>query len=355
MKILSPALAEHLATRATTLCRCWRLTRRDGVVQGFTDHDEDLSFGGTTIRAGTGFEGSELESRLGLAVTGTEIHGALSDESLNEARLAAGHYDDAKVELYLVNWSDVAQRLLLRTGHLGEVRREGGAFAAEVRGISSRLNEERGRIFAATCDADLGDQRCGIDLDDPKFRGEGSVAAVEGASLIRVSGLDAFAADWFSRGKLTFSTGANAGFAVEVKEHRTDAGEVRLALWQQTPEPVAIGDLFVITAGCDKRFESCKTKFANAVNFRSFPHLPGNDFVLVRSARRAGARREAGALASLFRDTVDQIRDPALGGRLLDRCKPVLPPFRRKSVTLQMLHGAAEPSPELAWFGGGAG
>ena len=280
MKTLPPALATHLASGATTTCRCWRLTRRDGTVQGFTDHDENLAFDGTTFRAGTGFQGSELESRFGLAVTGTEIHGALADDALNESDLAAGRYDDAKVELFLVNWADVVQRLLLRTGHLGEVRREGGAFAAEVRGLSARLNEERGRIFAATCDADLGDARCTIALDDPRFRGAGGVTAVEGASLVRVSGLDAFAADWFSRGKLIFSSGANAGFAVEVKEHRAEAGEVYLALWQQTPEPCAIGDLFVVTAGCDKRFESCQTKFDNAVNFRGFPHLPGNDFVV---------------------------------------------------------------------------
>jgi uncharacterized phage protein (TIGR02218 family) len=55
-----------------------------------------------------------------------------------------------------------------------------------------------------------------------------------------------------------------------VKEHRIEAGEVRLAVWQQMPEPLAEGDLFVVTAGCDKRFETCRMKFANAVNFRGF-------------------------------------------------------------------------------------
>jgi uncharacterized phage protein (TIGR02218 family) len=279
MRTLPPALAEHLATGATTLCRCWRLTRRDAAVMGFTDHDEDLVFDGTTFRAGTGFEGAELEARFGLAVTGTEIHGALSAESLNEQDLAAGLYDNAKVEIFLVNWTDVEQRLLLRTGNLGEVRREGAAFAAEVRGLAARLNEERGRIFAATCDANLGDARCGVALGDAASQGEGSVLAVEGASLMRVAGINTFANGWFTRGKLTFSAGPNAGLSVEVKEHRIEAGEVRFALWQQMPEPIAEGDLFVVTAGCDKRFETCRMKFANAVNFRGFPHLPGNDFV----------------------------------------------------------------------------
>jgi uncharacterized phage protein (TIGR02218 family) len=220
MRAVPPELAAHRASGATTLCHCWRLTRRDQTVQGFTEHDEDLLFDGTTFRAGTGFEGAELEARFGLAVTGTEIHGALAAESVNEADLAAGSYDNAKVELYLVNWTDVEQRPLLRTGSLGEVRREGAAFAAEVRGISARLNEERGRIFAATCDADLGDVHCGVDLGDPAFRGEGSVHAVEGASLVRVAGLDAFANGWFTRGKLTFEAGPNDGLSVEVKEHR---------------------------------------------------------------------------------------------------------------------------------------
>src|SRR5690606_21665926 len=131
MRTLPEQLTAHLATGATTLCRCWRVTRRDAAVMGFTDHDEDLLFDGTTFRAGTGFEGAELEARFGLAVTGTEIHGALSAESLNEQDLAAGLYDNATVEIFLVNWTDVEQRILLRIGNLGEVRREGAAFAAE--------------------------------------------------------------------------------------------------------------------------------------------------------------------------------------------------------------------------------
>lgn len=280
MRQIPETLAAHLNSGATTLCRCWRLTRNDNVELGFTDHDEDLIFDSTTFRADSGFEGAELEARFGLQVTGTEIHGALSAESLNEADLAAGQYDNAKVELFLVNWSDVTQRILLRTGNLGEVRREGAAFAAEIRGLAHRLAEERGRLFSASCDADLGDARCGVDVENPLFKGEGTVVSVEGASLLRVSGLDVYEDGWFTRGKLVFASGANESLAVEVKEHRFENGEVRLSLWQAMPEAIVAGDTFVLMAGCDKRFESCREKFANAVNFRGFPHMPGNDFVV---------------------------------------------------------------------------
>ena len=43
---------------------------------------------------------------------------------------------------------------------------------------------------------------------------------------------------------------------------------------------IAAGDAFTLRAGCDKQFATCRAKFANAVNFRGFPHMPGDDFVL---------------------------------------------------------------------------
>jgi uncharacterized phage protein (TIGR02218 family) len=279
MRNISEGLAAHLAGGATTLCTCWKISRRDGVVQGFTDHDEDLFFGETLFRAGTGFEGTEIESRFGLAATGSELHGALSDETISEDDLAAGKYDASRVELYLVDWSNVENRLLQRSGDIGEVRREGAAFAAEIRGLAHQLDQETGRIFAASCDADLGDSRCGVDLDNPAYRSEGEVSAVQGAELFAATGLESFEDGWFARGKLVWATGANEGVSVEVKSHRNAADAVTLSLWQVAPNPIEAGDTFTVSAGCDKRFETCREKFANALNFRGFPHMPGNDFV----------------------------------------------------------------------------
>lgn len=52
-----------------------------------------------------------------------------------------------------------------------------------------------------------------------------------------------------------------------------------IELWQAMPEPIAAGDTFAVTAGCDKRLPTCRDRFNNVVNFRGFPHIPGNDFV----------------------------------------------------------------------------
>jgi uncharacterized phage protein (TIGR02218 family) len=279
MRPIPSALQAKLDSGVTTLCRCWRVTRRDGVVQGFTDHDEDVPLGALACRAGTGLTGSEATSRLGLTVDGAEISGALASDSLSEADLAAGRYDAASIETWLVDWSEPALNVLLGKGTLGEVRREGPAFVAEVRSLADRLNQDNGRRFTATCSADLGDARCTVDLTNPALRGEGTIAALAGTSSFTASGLDGFAESWFSAGKLSWTTGANASLAIEIKRHRIDAGTVILDLWQAMPEPLAVGDTFVVTAGCDKRFETCRARFANTLNFRGFPHIPGNDFI----------------------------------------------------------------------------
>jgi uncharacterized phage protein (TIGR02218 family) len=248
------------------------------VVLGFTDHDENVPLGALVCRADTGFAGSEATMRLGLAVGGAEISGAFADDALTEADLAAGRYDAATIETFLVDWSEPSLVVMLGKGTLGEVRREGQAFAAELRGLADRLNEESGRRYGASCSADLGDNRCTVDLDEPAFRGEGTIGSLSGTSLFTASGLEAFDDGWFSAGRLEWTSGANVGLAIEVKRHRKDE-DVVLELWQAMPEPLAVSDAFIVTAGCDKRFDTCRAKFDNAVNFRGFPHIPGNDFV----------------------------------------------------------------------------
>ena len=283
MKTISPGLAAHLASGTTTLATCWKLLRADGLVMGFTDHDRDIAFDGTAYEAAGGFTATALENSSGLAVDNLDVAGALSSARIEEGDLAAGLYDDAEIEIWRVNWQAVEERVLLRKGNIGEVTRGGGAFSAELRGLAHRLNQPTGRIFQYGCDADLGDARCGIDLSSSGFRGEGAVTSAEDDRVLVASGLGGFAAGWFERGKLGFTSGANEGAAMEVKAHALVPGGTRLELWRRMARPVAEGDTFAVTAGCDKQFATCRAKFANGVNFRGFPHMPGNDFVVARA------------------------------------------------------------------------
>jgi uncharacterized phage protein (TIGR02218 family) len=279
MKNISPDLQAHLNSGTTTLCWCWKIVRGDGATLGFSDHDVAVVFDGVTYEAVSGFTASEVQSTLGLAVDNLTVMGALSSDTINETDLAAGAYDNASIEIWRVNWAAPEQRVLMRKGNLGEVKRGKTAFSAEVRGLAHVLNQPVGRAYGYSCDADLGDARCTIDLTDPLYRGVGAVTAITDQRRFTVAGLDSFADQWFSGGKLTWTSGVNATRAMEVKRHGVVNARISLELWQQMSESIAPGDTFIITAGCDKQFSTCKTKFANEVNFRGFPYMPGNDAV----------------------------------------------------------------------------
>lgn len=293
MRDIAPALQAHLDGGVTTLCWCWSLSTVDGQAFGFTDHDRNVTFAGMTYEALSGFAASDIESSLGLSVDNLEASGALSSLALNEADLAAGRFDNATVAIWLVNWSDPAQRVLVKAGNLGEVRRGETAFTAEIRGVSHLLNQPMGRLFQYACDAQLGDARCGLDLANPAYSASALVTGAVDNRVFDASGIEAFADNWFTRGRLVWTSGVNAGRGGDVKRHRAGSPDHRIELWQPMAGPVGVGDQFTLTAGCDKQFATCRAKFANAVNFQGFPHMPGNDFVL--SYARAGDAGNDGA------------------------------------------------------------
>lgn len=294
MRILSPALAAHLAGEATTLCRCWSLRRRDGTVLGFTDHDRDLVFDGIQFLARSGLEAAEATAEIGFATGGGEVLGAFAASGLNEAELSRGLYDDARVSLWLVNWADPAQRLLLETGFVGEVKRSDSNFSAEVRGLGKAFDEERGGLYTASCSADLGDARCGVGL----AASNAGVATTDGRLGLTAPDLSGYADGYFTGGRLVFVAGGNIGFETEIKSHRSADGAVAIQLWQAAPNPIVAGDVFAATPGCDKSFATCRNKFGNGVNFRGFPHLPGNDFIIggVDSANPGAGPFDGGSL-----------------------------------------------------------
>ncbi|MGM0583807.1 MAG: DUF2163 domain-containing protein [Pseudomonadota bacterium] len=288
MKTLSPELQAHLESGATTLAWCWRVERRDGAVFGFTDHDRPLVFQGVIHAPDSGFAASELRAGSDLAVDAQEAEGVLSAETITETDILDGLWDHAAVQVWRVNWQDPSQRVLMRSGHLGQLRRGRAAFVAEVRSLSHALSQTVGRTFQHACDAALGDARCGVDREDPAFRGAGVVANVVSDRGFEASGLGGFAAGWFAHGTLTWTSGANAGRTAEVEGHVLVGGVAAITLAEAPVRAIAAGDAFEVRAGCDKRLATCRDKFANVLNFRGFPHIPGQDAVIRYAGRGEG-------------------------------------------------------------------
>ena len=273
-------LYAHLAGGTTTVARAWAVVRRDGTVLGFTDHDRDLTFDGLNFRASSGVTAKALQQSTGLSVDNSEAVGALSNAALTEGDNLAGVYDGAEVSVWLVNWADVSARVLQFRGSIGEIERAGGAFRAELRGLTEALNQPQGTVYQKACSAVLGDVRCRFDLTTPGFFDERPAEQVTDRLLFEYVGFSGFADRWFEAGRMLVLTGAAAGLIGVIKNDRLTADGRMIELWQSIGADVAPGDLVRVEAGCDKRTDTCKFKFNNFLNYRGFPAIPGEDWLM---------------------------------------------------------------------------
>lgn len=358
MRTIPAALQAHYQLGTLTLATLWKVTLTNGTVYGFTDHDVDITTGGLTYLARSGFAGSAVQNQTRLAVDNLQINGLLDSSTIVAADLAAGLWDFAEVQIALVNWASPGDGVdVLMRGHLGEVSLRRGTFVAELRALSNAFAQAVGELYSPTCRARLGDARCGISmaaftvtgtlsavsadglvLTDPARTeaGPSGARAITGitqsttptvtcpahgfvagqivyiagvAGMTQINGqfyivkavvdannftlsvdTSAFSAytsggtataqgssGYFDYGKITMTSGASNGLSMEVKAYSPGTITLQMAL----PRGVAAGDTYSLQAGCGHRFiEDCVTRFANGVNFRGEPHVPGLDKLL---------------------------------------------------------------------------
>ncbi|MFT4013186.1 MAG: DUF2163 domain-containing protein [Paracoccus sp. (in: a-proteobacteria)] len=273
--------------RGESIARAWAIRRKDGMELGFTDHDRPLSFGGMTFRPESGLTAKALVQGAGLSVDNTEAVGALSDDGITELDLLAGRWDSADVRLWEVDWADTERRKLIFRGGLGEVSRSGGAFRAELRGLSEPLNRTQGRVYHARCSAELGDKDCCFDLTKPGYRAEGVIRSHEDGQRFILGGIAGYDTRWFERGQLIVLSGRCEGLRGLVKNDFAQTGQRRdVELWTALALQPEVGDRIRLVAGCDKRGETCRFKFLNYLNFRGFPHLPPEDWLIAPQVQR---------------------------------------------------------------------
>ena len=270
MKGLSAALKAHMAGGTMTLATCWKATLTNGTVYAATSLDRDLVFSGVTYLAATSYKPSNVDSSNDLNPDNLELDGYLSASFITDADIQAGLWDYAAIELFELNYFDTSMgRNLIRSGTLGQVKTGRQTFTAELRGLMQAYSRVIGRLTTQICTADLGDTRCKKVLT--AFTFARTVAGATGNRVITDAGLTQ-ANDYFTGGKVTFTSGANTGLSMEVATYTV--GVLTLALGM--PYAVTAGDIYSVIAGCTKRFsEDCVGKFSNGNNFRGFPHVPG--------------------------------------------------------------------------------
>lgn len=288
-------LLAHIQEEVTTIATCWKITRRDAQVFAFTDHDADIVFGAVTYLAATGFSPSEIALKDDASVSNLEVEGILDSATITEEDLIAGLFDYAAIEIFLVNYDDspenggipvglllalsyptfeaITDRIILHKGYLGEVSISKGKFHAEIRGLTQHLSQKVGDVYSPTCRAILGDTKCTKDLT--AFTFVDAIDEVTSNQIFYAGSLNQ-ATGYFNGGEIEWTSGNNDGLKMEIKEFMEGTVTLCLAM----PFTLQVADAFIIKAGCDKQFSTCKDKFNNIANFRGEPHIPGQDKIL---------------------------------------------------------------------------
>jgi uncharacterized phage protein (TIGR02218 family) len=220
-------------------------------------------------QARSGYTRSAIHTIANLAVDNLDIESAIDSETLSAADLRAGVWDGATVEIFLVNWSNLANgKIILKRGTIGEVELKDMMFRAELRGLSQALSQQIVELYTPDCRADLGDARCKVNLT--ALTVTGAVTAVTDRRSFADSARGE-SVNYWNGGLLTWTSGANVAARWRLKPSPA-AGRSRCsypcpALWRSVI-------IIVCVPGCDKKFSPARDKYNNVKNFRGEPNVP---------------------------------------------------------------------------------
>ncbi len=176
MKTFQANMTTHVAQRVHTLANMWRLTRQDGVVFGFTDHDQNLPYddgdGEIVYEANSGMIASALSSSNQLRVDTQDTQGVLTSDRITDIDLRAGRYDNATIRYFKVNYEDLSASMgdiKMKVSRTGEVRTENDQFTVELRSLAQSYSQQIIDLIQPACGVDLGSAKCGVRIDPPEW------------------------------------------------------------------------------------------------------------------------------------------------------------------------------------------
>jgi uncharacterized phage protein (TIGR02218 family) len=272
LRTLPPQTLAHLAQRITQLTWCWKITRTDGTVMGFTKLDKDLVVDGLRYKARSGIKPTAIASDDTLSVNNQNIESILSDSGITALDLSGGKWDYAAVETFLVCYTDLSIRVPLLSGVLGQTEHNGRSYSAELRTLTQNLNQTQNDVTQKNCRYEFGGPKCTKDLIGLTY--SLPVATVLSKRAFTVPASFAGSDKLFNFGRLTWDSGGSLGTIHGIS--RYTATTKTIELFEPTTTPIQIGDTFTAIAGCERTIRACKA-YANDANFGGEPHIPGAD------------------------------------------------------------------------------
>lgn len=263
----------------TKWAQIWTITRTDGEVFRFTSKDSDWTYLGHEYKACDSLVPSASEEVSEADAAGNmDLSGALSPDGITKEELYAGLFDGAEVEAWVVPWSGAGRPRRLLKGTFGGVEQTKTGFKVELLGDGAKLMQTPlVSMVQPGCRWQFGDPvTCGKALGPLTVTGTIDSATGQ-RSFVDAARVEA--AGYFSRGRVTFTTGLNAGISAEIKEHATGGN---FELWPRLAFPIAAGDQYSMTPGCTLLKETvggtngCEA-WGQLARYGGFRMVPGGD------------------------------------------------------------------------------
>jgi uncharacterized phage protein (TIGR02218 family)/uncharacterized protein (TIGR02217 family) len=269
-----------LNSEVLTYSRCIRIIRKDGMILGFTTHDKNINIGGVIYRAREAVNPTNIEQKWDLSTNNAEIESILSSGTIKDGDIIAGKYDDAKVEIFLLNFTDlpvqIEDSINIHRGLVGEVSTDGFGYTFEVLSkASTLLNRKASKKVSPVCPYRFGDSDCGVNLA-PYTYSVNVVEVVDGSTFK----IDGTIPDGnLNYGKANFTSGLNSNLDSFILSYTAN----QIKLFTGMPYIIQVGDTLIVVQGCAKTPTDCKG-YNNYLRFGGFPtggnFMPGNDFLL---------------------------------------------------------------------------
>lgn len=264
------------AIKSGAICRCVKMTLPNGDVIAVSDSDVDLVVNGITYKPSANLNSIRYNSTLtNQQINNQTLFLSFFEGYVNETDLKGGEYDDCDVETGWIAWDITPkQKIVIFSGKLSRMEYDDSGISFEVLDDTKQLQTIFTRTFTQIDPFTFGDSQFG--LNEASYTDSGSISEIVFNRFIfkitGSSGLLAKPSNYYTYGKITFTSGNNINKSFEIKVYEIVSGERIVELFLPTSYSIQVGDTFDIVRGYDGSFEMCKA-LNNQLNFGGFPHI----------------------------------------------------------------------------------
>lgn len=269
MRNITDNFKNNLNKNLLFFTKCYKLILKDETILGFTEYYENIDFENITYRSNFGFSNKTLKSKTDLSFTNENIIGFIDNDMIKIDDIVSGKFNNAEIEIFLLDYKNF-EKLILLKGYVKDISIKDNIFIAEINSISSLLENTIGQTYSPTCRCLFCDENCSLNKSD--YTSNGVISEVINQFEFRTLSTEIVEKDdyYYNDGLIKILDGNNRNQLTEIK--MSSKGYIVLRF--KFSYEIKIGDEFEITAGCDKNFKTCCSKFDNAINFRGEPNLP---------------------------------------------------------------------------------